>query len=79
MHHASLNRSRTHDIAIDGSFCLVRRGSPAGHCVPVTMLTLGPATGVAARAGAMETRNPTTSEAERPHEKECAFIPDLFY
>ena len=57
----------TDDTAIDGSFCLVRSGSPAGHCVPVTMLTLGPATGDAARAGAMDRKTPATNEARRPH------------
>src|ERR1700739_3348063 len=32
------------EIAIEGSFCRCRNGSPPGHWVPVTIFTLGPAT-----------------------------------
>src|SRR5260370_40466476 len=39
-------------MAIDGSFCRCRKGSPPGHFVPDTMLTLGPGVGVCAELGA---------------------------
>src|ERR1700688_4850828 len=65
-------------MAREGSFCLVRNGSPSGHCVPETMLTFGPATGATgacANVEATNNREQTIMEAARPQTTDSVFIP----
>jgi hypothetical protein len=59
------------EIAIEGSFCRCKNGSPPGHWVPVTMFTLGP--GICARSAevlrAIEIRDVMKAAAQlRPEE-----------
>src|SRR2546423_14259607 len=61
-------------MASEGSFCLVRNGSPWGHLVPETMLTFGPTTGPAASGEAASSNSQATSGTARAKTKEKLFI-----
>src|SRR5437016_1463320 len=64
-------RALRDDTAIEGSFCLVRKGSPCGHLVPWTMLTLGPTLGACASA---TLALPSTATAKAAAAREIARI-----
>src|SRR6266481_3627175 len=65
-------------MASEGSFCLVRNGSPSGHFVPVTMLTFGPATGAAANGAAKASSDQPATQIARTRSTETVFIPIPF-
>src|SRR6266481_9312871 len=56
------------ETAMDGSFCLCKKGSPVGHLVPETMLTFCPATcptAAGAARNAATHANPKTAHNTR--------------